>query len=130
MANIQTIGTMVKRALVDKEGNPIVSKATGEPIVDRDGNPIEVLEIKLSQKVDLLVDGKKVNFSSYQITGDDGKKITLYNKNLRLTFVEDEVAALNRRVEEGKVDADMAKNITDRYQRDNVQYTVKVASES
>lgn len=121
---ILNIGTLVLKKLVDADGNPIVSKKTGEPVVDENGNPLEVYEVKLRQNVDIQVNGKTVNFRGYSLK--DGTE--LKSKVLSLTAVDKEIESLNKREEEGKVPAETAQSIRDSYERDNVQFTLKVSS--
>jgi len=130
-AQILNIGTLVEKYLTEDgtaSGTPLVSKKTGEPIVDSDGNAVRVLELKMRQNVDVMVNGSLVDFKSYTIKGRDGSPVELRNKILSLTSVESELYGLNKRVEEGKVNEETANSIKESYERDNVLYTVKITS--
>lgn len=123
---ILNVGTIVEKTLVDSDGNPLKNR-NGDPIVDNDGNPVTLLQIKLRQDVDIYVGGRKVDFSTYTIKGNNGKDVTLENKYLSLTEADLELSRLEERVNEGKVKAETAESIKNTYERDNVLYTVKIS---
>lgn len=125
-AQIQNIGTLVEKYLTEdgtENGVPLTNKNTGEPILDAEGNAVRVLELKLKQNVDILVGGAQVNFRPYTLKNGTELK----SKVLSLTSAETELKYLNERVENGKVQEDIANSIKESYERDNVLYTVKVS---
>lgn len=105
------IGEVVRRTLVDSNKNPIL---------DEEGNEIQVNEIKLKQNVDLMVDGEVLTFSSYELK--NGTK--LFDKVLRLSPIDTELARLDAAVEKGSLNEDLASKIKEKHEKQNTSQVV------
>lgn len=103
---------------------PISIGTIREKTVDKkDGSgSFTFLEIDLKQNVELYVNGEKVNFSTYEANGK-----TLANKRVSITPVEIAISGLEKSVENGNLSEDLANDIRERYENQNVRYTLSVA---
>lgn len=86
---------------------------------NKQGEEFSYFEVDLRQNVDILVNGEKVNFSSYTL--DDGKQ--LQNKKLSVTPVDIALKGAKDKMSEQDF-----QQLSDRYKKQNVQYTLSIAS--